>query len=210
MLGDDMTDLYYADPVAVSPLKMMSRMVGDAVVPSHDVEGLPGTVEADIGSSNGFLATIAGAIAANRMGVDLTAAVTGYLQTLAGAVASGNMKVLLQTGSAAIGKLAANAGVVIGTVNIVTPTASALTVVPSSISSVTLLAANANRIGAIIANNSPVATLNVKFGTGASLTSWSFQILPGGYWEMPPRYCVDIITGIWTSVSGDAHVTETA
>jgi len=46
-----MTDLYYDDPLAAA-LKMKSRMPGDAVIPSHDVESLPGTVENDIGASD--------------------------------------------------------------------------------------------------------------------------------------------------------------
>lgn len=88
-----MADLYYKDPVAAAPLKMKSRMPADAIIPAHDVESLPGSVESDIGSSNGFLATIAGAITANRMAVDLTAAVTGFLQTLAGAITAARMAV---------------------------------------------------------------------------------------------------------------------
>src|SRR4051812_37014144 len=55
---------------------------------------LPGTAEADIAASKSFLAT------------------------LAGAIASGSMKAVLQAGTAVIGKLAANVGVNIGTVDI--------------------------------------------------------------------------------------------
>ena len=32
-----MSDLYYDDPIAAAPLKMKSRVNGDAVVPSHDL-----------------------------------------------------------------------------------------------------------------------------------------------------------------------------
>lgn len=104
--------------------------------------GLSSTSESDISESRGFLATIASAVTSSRMAVDLTTAVTGYLQTLAGAVtaarvavnldatssanlatlagaiATGNMKAILQAGTAVIGKLAANVGVNIGTVDV--------------------------------------------------------------------------------------------
>jgi hypothetical protein len=36
----------------MSLLKKKSRDVGDAIVPSHDVASLPGTVENDIGASD--------------------------------------------------------------------------------------------------------------------------------------------------------------
>jgi len=58
-----MSDLFYKDPIAAAPLKMKSRQPGDAIIPAHDVETLPGTVEADIGASKGFLQTIASASA---------------------------------------------------------------------------------------------------------------------------------------------------
>jgi len=31
-----MSEIYYDDPIAAAPLKMKSRVIGDAVVPSHD------------------------------------------------------------------------------------------------------------------------------------------------------------------------------
>jgi hypothetical protein len=88
--------LYYADPEAGANIPVKTRTVSGEQVPSHDVAALPGTVEADVTASKGFL------------------------ETLANAVASAAMKVVLQTGANAIGKLAANAGVNIGTVDIAT------------------------------------------------------------------------------------------
>jgi hypothetical protein len=32
-----MSEIYYDDPLASAPLKMKSRVIGDAVVPSHDL-----------------------------------------------------------------------------------------------------------------------------------------------------------------------------
>ena len=85
-----------------------------------------------------------------------------------------------------------------------------VTTVPASANVVTLQAANANRVGLIIANNkTSTSTLCVRFASGASLSNWSVQIEPGGTYEMPPRYYSGIVTGIWSNAAGDAHVTET-
>jgi hypothetical protein len=53
-----MADLYYKDPVAIAPLKMKSRQLAEAIIPAHDVEKLPGTVEADIAASKARLDAI--------------------------------------------------------------------------------------------------------------------------------------------------------
>jgi len=179
--------LYYQDPQDPSnfiPIK--SRTLSGEHIIARDIVALPGTVEVDIGQSS------------------------GYLATLAGAVAGASVKAVLQAGTAAIGKLAANAGVNIGEVSTAAPSAASTANVNASASVVTLLAANAARVGAMIYNSSTTGTLYVKLGSAASLTSWSVQLDPGGYWEMPRRYYTGIITGIWTVASGDAKVTETA
>lgn len=59
-----MTDLFYKDPVSVAPVKMKSRQPADAIIPAHDVEKLPGTVEADIAASKARLDAINAAQAA--------------------------------------------------------------------------------------------------------------------------------------------------
>lgn len=72
----------------------------------------------------------------------------------------------------------------------------------------TLLAANAGRYGACIWNDSN-ASLYVKFGTGASTTSYTLIVGAGGYWESPPWRYTGAITGIWaTSATGSARMTE--
>jgi hypothetical protein len=177
--------LFYEDP-ELGTVALKSRTLSDEHIGAHDIVALPGTVETDIGQSRGFLGTLAGAVTANIMSV------------------------ALQTGANVIGKLAANAGVNIGSIEFVGPATGTVTAVASSVSVVTLLAANAARVGAMIYNSSTTGTLYVKLGSAASLTSWSVQLDPGGYWEMPRRYYTGIITGIWTVASGDAKVTETA
>lgn len=175
--------LYYTDP-ELSTVALKSRTISDEHIVAHDIDALPGTVEADIGASAGFLAT------------------------LSGAVSLGNMKAILQAGTAVIGKLAANAGVNIGTVELPTSTASTCVSVAASVSVVTLLASNSGRAGAIVVNNG-TTTLYLRLGAGASLTLWSVPIEPGGTYEMPRRYYTGIITGIWAAgATGDAKVTE--
>jgi hypothetical protein len=166
----------------------------------------------------------------------------------------------LPAGTNAIGKLAANAGVNIGTVGLAAgttnigdvdvltlpalpqlpvglgqlPVSGSLSVtlasdsdpvivtsadigldatvntISASTTVVTLASSNPNRVGLIVVNNkTSTSTLYLKFGTGASLTSWSVLIEPGGYWEMPRRYWTGTVTGIWSTAVGDAHVTET-
>lgn len=83
--------------------------------------------------------------------------------------------------------------------------------VGDSATSVTVLASNANRRGAIIANDS-TAVLMVKMGATASATSFT-QAIPGNAngvysYEVPFGY-TGIIDGIWASdAGGNARVTE--
>jgi hypothetical protein len=71
-----------------------------------------------------------------------------------------------------------------------------------------LQASNASRKGLMIFNDS-TQILRVKFGATASATSYTVQIAPGWYWEMPvrPTY-TGIVDGIWASANGNAYVTE--
>jgi hypothetical protein len=78
--------------------------------------------------------------------------------------------------------------------------------VASSASSVTLLASNANRLGATIHNDS-TQILYVKFGTTASATSYTVKMVADAYYEVPFGY-TGRIDGIWASANGNARVTE--
>ena len=78
--------------------------------------------------------------------------------------------------------------------------------VVSSASSVTLLAANTSRFGAMIFNDS-TAVLYVKLGATASATSYTVKMDAGDYFEVPYEY-TGIIDGIWASATGSARITE--
>jgi hypothetical protein len=81
-----------------------------------------------------------------------------------------------------------------------------VTSVAGSASNVTLLAANANRLGASIYNDS-TADLYVKCGATASTTSFTIKLSQDDYWEVPNNY-TGIIDGIWSSATGSARITE--
>jgi hypothetical protein len=83
--------------------------------------------------------------------------------------------------------------------------------VAASTSSVTLFAASDISRGRNVTNDSPAATLYLKFGTTASLTSYTVKIPPGGYFEFPrPAPYAGRVDGIWDIASGSARLTETS
>lgn len=89
---------------------------------------------------------------------------------------------------------------------------SAVTRVPTAIINTTLLAANADRIGATFQNNS-VTNLFLKLGAtagiGAGTESFTVRIVPNAYYEVPFGY-TGIIDGIWdgADATGEVLVTE--
>ena len=74
--------------------------------------------------------------------------------------------------------------------------------------SVTIVAANANRKGVTITNDTS-AFLYIRFGSGASTSSdYSIRMTGNSYIEIP-FYYTGQITGIWASIgAGSALVTE--
>jgi hypothetical protein len=218
-IAADTTFLRSYNPV-LQPLPAGTNNIGDVDVLT--LPPLPAGLNAigKLATNNGVnigtvdVSSVSGTVSAN---------VTGTVSLAPGTWNIGDVDVLtlppLPAGTNTIGKLAANVGVNIGTVDVngtisigalelVGATALTPVVIVAAISSVTLAAANANRVGCIIFNNS-TARLYVRMEAGATTTNWCFIIEAGGYWEMPRRYHVGIITGVWASATGDAHVTET-
>jgi hypothetical protein len=79
--------------------------------------------------------------------------------------------------------------------------------VPSSATSVTLLASNASRKCASIYNDS-TQVLYVKFGATASATSYKVAMAAGSYYEFPEPCYTGVVDGIWSSANGNARVSE--
>ncbi len=86
-------------------------------------------------------------------------------------------------------------------------TTAALTQVASSITSVTILAANVNRKEALIFNNS-TANLFLAFTATASLTAFTVKLAAGTAFTLPGPLYKGVISGIWDAANGTAQVTE--
>ncbi len=106
------------------------------------------------------------------------------------------------------GTVTANAGTGTFTTKELRSATPAQSTVADNAANVTLLASNANRLGATIANDSSAA-LYLKLGATASTTSYTARIVQYGYYEVPFGY-TGIIDGIWASDPNDgaARVTE--
>lgn len=76
----------------------------------------------------------------------------------------------------------------------------------SSILNVTLLTANASRVGVTIFNDS-TSILFLKLGAVASATSYTVQMGSNTYYEVPFGYAGQI-DGIWVSANGSARIGE--
>lgn len=90
------------------------------------------------------------------------------------------------------------------------PATPAQSSVANSASSVSLLASNANRLGATIFNDDTAntgATLKVKLGATASATSFTVALAPQAYYEVPFGY-TGAIDGIASAATGNARITE--
>jgi hypothetical protein len=87
------------------------------------------------------------------------------------------------------------------------PSTSVITSVPASITSVTLLAANAARRQFFI-NNVSGKILRVAFAATASTSAYTILIAANGAYESPLNGYTGLITGIWAGTGGTAIITE--
>jgi hypothetical protein len=86
-------------------------------------------------------------------------------------------------------------------------TSAAQTSVASSTSDNTILASNANRLGASVYNESTsILYLLLASGT-ASNSNYSVQLASSSLYEAPFSY-TGVIKGIWATANGNARVTE--
>lgn len=88
------------------------------------------------------------------------------------------------------------------------PGTSGVTSVAAAAVNTTLLAANTDRRGATVFNDSASAILYLKLGATASTTSYTVQIPPNNYYELPSPVYTGVIDGIWSAAVGNARVTE--
>jgi hypothetical protein len=120
------------------------------------------------------------------------------------AYTSGSLLASASSGPGVGAAFADVSGSIVKEIRAATPTQSS---VNDTASSTTLLAANSNRLGATIYNDSDQA-LYVKLGGTASTSSFSCKVAAGGYYEVPFHY-TGVIDGIWAADStGAARITE--
>lgn len=81
--------------------------------------------------------------------------------------------------------------------------------VASSTSSTALFASNPAARSRNVYNDS-TAVLYLKFGTGASSTSYTVQLPAAWNYEFPQPLYTGAVEGAWASANGNARVTETA
>jgi hypothetical protein len=84
---------------------------------------------------------------------------------------------------------------------------SVVTKVDASLTNISLVAANVDRKMVTFYNNS-TASLFIKFGSLASLTSFSLKIGAGDYMEFPYPCYIGQIDGFWDAVNGNVMITE--
>ena len=115
--------------------------------------------------------------------------------------------VRLSDGASAIATLPVSIAATVTTKETRSGTATTTQVADTAVSA-TILASNANRLGASIANDSS-ARLYIKLGTTASTTDYTVSLPQNGYYEVPNNY-TGRIDGIWASDPNDgaARVTE--
>lgn len=94
----------------------------------------------------------------------------------------------------------------IGSNTIVKSSVSTISSINASVTNVTIIPSNTNRIGATIFNTSS-NDLYIKLGVTAALNSFSVIISSGGYYETPYGY-VGQVDGIWIAADGKAVITE--
>jgi hypothetical protein len=87
------------------------------------------------------------------------------------------------------------------------PANATITSVPSSVTSVTLLAANPARRYFVI-NNASSKILHIAFAATASAALYTIIIAPNTDYEAPVNGYTGAVSGIWTAVNGNAIITE--
>jgi hypothetical protein len=93
------------------------------------------------------------------------------------------------------------------TASAVAPSGTAtVTRVPAAITATTLQAANSDRKGITVYNDS-TSVMYLKLGAGASPTDYTVKLQKDSTYEAPFAW-IGIVTGIWVAANGAAMVTE--
>lgn len=84
--------------------------------------------------------------------------------------------------------------------------------VGSSVATTTISSANSSRKHLSVYNDSALANMFLKLGSGASTSSFTVRLAPGALYEVPVgqhgSLYTGIVTAVWSVASGNARVTE--
>ena len=208
--ADDVTITGMAGPALVQFVKLVdgtangvSPIAGDAANGLDvDVTRLPALAAGTNNIGDVDVLTVPAPLSTTGGGTEATA-----LRVTLASDSTGLVSVDDNGGSLTVdGTVTANAGTGTFATKEVRAATSAVTSVAGSATSVTLLASNANRLGATITNDSTVI-LRAKFGATASATSYTVRLVPDAYYEVPYGW-TGVIDGIWDSAAGSARLTE--
>lgn len=198
-------------PIATDLAGRIKAVISSSALPTGAAtEATSAAILAAVDQLEGYLDAVEGLITTgNATAVSILAAVDqieGYVDGIEGLITSGNASLAsILTSVDGLEALLTTTNSLIG--NQLRASTSTLSSVAASASSVQLLAANANRVGVTIFNDS-TTNMFVKEGTTASLTSFSYRIAPFGHLELPTPCYSGRVDAIWLSATGSARITE--
>lgn len=91
----------------------------------------------------------------------------------------------------------------------VQPTIATHTIVPASLVTVVVLAANPARLGMTFFNNSPGRLVYLRLGLGAAVGAFTVRMMPRSFYEPAWPTYTGVVTAIWPAgAGGDLQITE--
>ncbi len=156
-----------------------------------------------VGITNTVPVTAVGTVTVNTGTIaSITNVATGTIASVTNVVGG---TIAISTGT--IASITNLAGGTVSTTQVKSSTGG-ITTVAGTVSAVTILAANANRKGFTIYNNSS-GTCFTALGTTATTGLFTVAIPPFGYYEQPNLFVFQgSVTGIWSATNGSASITE--
>jgi hypothetical protein len=143
-------------------------------------------------------------VAADVQGLKIIDGTPGSGAYIPGTTATGLLTDVSRIQAAVVVTGAAGGSVVVAQAR---PSTSTVTRVSASITSTSIIVANASRRDLLLYNES-TSILYLLFGTGvASVTNYTIQIAGGGYYEVSYGY-TGALKGIWLAANGAVQVTE--
>lgn len=168
-------------------------------------------------ASDGTFATLTGGVTETAPATDTASSgLNGRLQRIAQRITSLIAQIpaalgqgtMAQSLSVAIASNQSAIPVTVSSTTVAVTTTNTKSNVSGSASSVTILAANANRVSGAVTNDSAAILYLDESGGTASSTSYTVLLQPGDFYSFPQPIYRGAITGIWASATGAARVVE--